>query len=194
MRKKWLYTLVLLMAGAIGLQAQERAEKQDTVSIRPKPFPATVKPLFTDPWQPYFQFPAPEIPESKEQRAARVNQETFHRVMTSVRHNLSWFQPPTRQFLSGPYSFQQGTVPVMSASNPFIFARKPGGEPIVHPYSPEAFPQCIRMEYDFKSGTYKQVMVPWNEFENNMARSFNSPYRLDPVPRMRFHSTDYLAP
>ena len=72
----------------------------------------------------------------------------------------------------------------MSASNPFIFARTPGGAPVVHRYSPKAFPQCIRTEFDFQSGTYKHVMVKWNEFES----------RLEPVPRMQFHSTDKLAP
>ena len=33
MRKKWLYTLVLLMAGAIGLQGQELVEKTGYVPV-----------------------------------------------------------------------------------------------------------------------------------------------------------------
>ena len=194
MRRKWLYIVAGLLAGTIGLHAQEHREKHDTVSVKPRPFPVMVAPVYSNLWQPYFRSPATDVPESKEQRAARINQETFHRVMASVHHNLSWFQPPVHQFLSGPYSFQPGTVPVMSASNPFIYARTPGGAPVVHPYSPKAFPQCIRTEFDFQSGTYKQVMVKWEEFEKNMARSFGGPYRLEPVPRVQFHSTDKLAP
>lgn len=202
MSQKWLYTLVLLVAGAIGLNAQE----QDTVSARPKPFPVIVAPIHSYPSLPFFRPPAPDTPETKEQKAARINQETFQRVMTSVNHNLSFHRPPVLTdiektllfigalFLTSPYKFPDGTVPVMNASNPFFYALTPGGEPIVHPYSPEIFPQCIRLEYDFKSGTYNQVMVPWNEFEMNMTRSFGGPYRIEPVPRMQFHSTDHLAP
>ena len=192
MSRKWIYSLVLLLAGAMGLQAQEYRDKADSISLRPKPLTQT--PLFSPPWNPVLILPTLDASETKEQRAARINQETFERVMTSVRHNLSWFQPPVHQFLSGPYSFQPGTVPVMSASNPFIYAYTPGGAPVVHPYSSDAFPTCIRLDYDFKSGTYKEVMIPWDEIEKSMARSFGGPYRLEPVPRMQFHSTDKLAP
>ena len=47
----------------------------------------------------------------------------------------------------------------------------------------------------FSSGTYKQVMVKWEELERSMARSHGGPYRLEPVPRMRFNNYgDHLVP
>lgn len=95
----------------MGLQAQEYRDKADSISLRPKPLTQT--PLFSPPWNPVLILPTLDASETKEQRAARINQETFERMMTSVRYNLSWFQPPVHQFLSGPYSFQPGTVPVM---------------------------------------------------------------------------------
>ena len=195
MGKKWLYTIVLLVVSAIGLHAQEHVEKTDTVSIKPRPFPIISSPLFSAPWQSLYLSPDVDAVESKEQRAARINQETFYRVMASVKHNISWFKPPSKSpLLRGPYTFLPGTVPMMNASNPFIYAVTPGGAPFVYPYSTDAFPQCIKTEYDFKSGTYQQVMVKWDEVEKSMARSFGGPYRYEPVPRMQFLSTDKLVP
>ena len=206
MGKKWLYTIGLLMVSAIGLHAQEDVEKTDTVSIKPKPFPLVTSPLFSMTWQPFYLSPDVDAVESKEQRAARINEETFYRVMASVNQNLTWYRPPVLSdtektllfvaglFLTSPYKFQPGTVPVMNTSNPFIYAVTPGGTPYINPYSTDVFPQCIRTEYDFKSGTYQQVMVKWDEVEKSMARSFGGPYRYEPVPRMEFLSTDKLVP
>ena len=206
MRQKWLLTVVLLVAGAIGLYAQEYREKTDTVVVRPIPLSTLNTPVFFNPWQPYYLSPDAEGVESKEQRAARINQETFQRVMTAVHHNLSWYRPPKLSstekallfigslFLTSPYQFREGTVPVMSASNPFMFATTPGGAPEVYPYSSEAFSQCIRLDYDFKSGAYQQVMVKWEDVQRSMVRSYGGPYRTEAVPKMQFHSTDKLAP
>lgn len=206
MGKKWLYTIVVLLVSAISMHAQEHVEKTDTVSIKPKPFPVIVSPLFSNTWKAYYLSPDPVEMESKEQRAARINQETFYRVMASVNQNLNWYRPPALSntemallfvaglFLTSPYKFQPGTVPLMNASNPFMFAVTPGGAPYVYPYSSDTFPQCIRTEYDFKSGTYQQVMVKWDDVEESMTRSFGGPYRNDPVPRMQFLSTDKLIP
>ena len=195
MKTKWLYTAVLLVAGTWGLRAQEHVEVMDTVSLRPKPLPAVAAPLAPNPFLPYFLSIDSEMAESKEQRAARINQETYQRVAASVSYDLQWHRPPKLSnlektllligslFLTSPYQFPAGTVPYT-----------PGGAPVVHPSSPNVFPQCIRLDYDFASGTYKQTMVKWDELEKSMARSFGGPYRTEPVPRMQFHSTDKLAP
>lgn len=205
MGKKWFHTVVLLLMGSIGLYAQEHVEKADTISMKPKPFPIVTSPLFPNAFNPLYM-PIDVAAESEEQRAARINRETFVRVMASARQNLDVYRLPRLSnaemtllfiaglFLNSPYKFQPGTIPVMSASNPFIFAVEPGGAPYVYTYSPEAFPQSIRTEYDFKSGTYQQVMVKWEDLERSMSRSFGGPYRTDPIPRMRFHSTDSLIP
>ena len=202
MYKKWFYTVVLLMAAAIGLHAQEHV---DTVTIKPKPI--TSLSLFSGTWQPVFPSLGGTAEESKEERAARINRETYTRVMASVQQNLSWHQPAKLSkaemallfvgglFLNSPYKFRPGTVPLMNASNPFVYAVTPGKAPFEHPYSTDKFPQCIRTELDFSSGTYKQVMVKWEELERSMAKSYGGPYRLEPVPRMRFNNYgDYLVP
>ena len=203
MKQKWIYTLVLLMAGAMGLHAQEYVDKADTVVIKPRPLPLMGVPSLLQPYQ--FSL-APDPFETKEQRAARINQQTYDRVMTSVNQNLNWFKPPHLTqlqmallfvgglFLTSPYKFQPGTVPLMNASNPFIYARTPGMAPYELRYSPEAFPQCIRTEFDFTSGTYRQVMVQWNEVEKSMVRSYGGPYRNDPVPKMQFSSDRMMLP
>lgn len=199
MFKKWFHTVILMMAGAIGLYAQEHV---DTVTIKPKP-PVT-SPLFESPWQPLFPSMEGIFAESKEQRAARINQEIYTRVMTSVQQNLFWYQPPKLSkvemallyvgglFLNSPYKFRPGTVPLMNASNPFIYAVTPGQAPYAKLYSPDVFPQSISTEYDFRTGTYQQVMIKWSEVERSMVRSYGGPYRNDPVPKMKFSSDEWI--
>lgn len=184
--------LVLLMVSTIGLYAQE---KVDSLQMKPKPRPETVAPVFSADRLPLFLLPAPDGRESKEEMAARINRETYLRVTASVNQSLAPLRPPhlspTQKallfigglFLTNPYKFRPGTVPVMNA----------GMAPFEHPYSPEVFPQCIGTEFDFASGTYKQVMIKWTDLENSMSRSFSSPYRLDPVPRYRYNNAlDYI--
>ena len=190
MKQKWIYTAMLLMVSAISLQAQEHV---DTVRFKPM----TVSPVLQPPTLPLITLTLPDMEESKEARAARINQETYLRVMFSILQSLYWQPSPVSgtPLLSGPYSFRPGTVPVMSASNPFIYAVTPGMAPYSHPYSPDVFPQCIRTEVDFTSGTYKQTMVKWEDLQKSMARSFGGPYRLEPVPRLRSNTyVDHLIP
>ena len=61
---------------------------------------------------------------------------------------------------------------MMSTSNPFIYAYTPGWAPYEHPYSPAVFPQSIWLEFDFTTGTYKQVMVKWDDLQKSMANNF----------------------
>lgn len=192
---KWLYTVLLLMASAIGLHAQE---KVDSTVIKPTLNPILETPARTQIVLPILMAPSLDEQESKEEMAARINRETYLRVMTSVHQSLSLNRPPLisgTPFLTGPYQFRPGTVPVMSATNPFIYAVTPGMTPYAHRYSPDVFPQCIRTELDFSSGTYRQVMVQWKELEKSMSRSFGGPYRLEPVPRIRYNnSLDSIIP
>lgn len=63
--------------------------------------------------------------------------------------------------------------------------------PYEHLYTTDIFPQCIRSEFDFATGKYRAVMVPWDEFQKNLRRSLaGGPYRQGPVPRMRLSSAD----
>jgi hypothetical protein len=205
MKQKWLYTVVLLMVCTIGLHAQEHVEKVDTTVIKPQPLIST--PAFAPMGLPFFPVITFEQPESKEEQAVRINRETYQRVMTSVNQYLSPYRPAHLTeaqktllfigglFLNSPYKFRPGTVPLMNASNPFVYAVTPGMAPFEHPYSPDKIPQCIRTELDFSSGTYKQVMIKWSEVEKSMVRSYGGPYRLEPVPRMRFNNYgDHLVP
>lgn len=119
--------------------------------------------------------------ETKEQRAARINQQTYDAVMLSVDQNLYWHRTPkipkqwkpvvavARFFLSNPFAFPEGYVPLMNHSFPFIYAKTPGMAPYDNPYTSDQFPKCIESEYDFATGTYKQVMVDWSEIQNRMS-------------------------
>ena len=104
MKKKGLYTVVLLLVSAIGLHAQEHV---DTTVIRPHPAQMNV-PL--ELVLPVIPLPALEQPESKEEQAARINKETYLRVMASVNQshlNRRIYPTPRRRCcLSAVYSLQ----------------------------------------------------------------------------------------
>lgn len=210
MRIKLLFTFILLVAGAILLKAQDYpvsvadgpslTVKADSLTLPPPNLP-----LLEGSPDPIIQLPSTLIPplfETKEQKAARVNARVEADVMRSIGQNLRWYQPPklTRAtyallrvgglFLSNPNKFPEGCIPMMNPSNPFVFFKTPGMAPYEHIYAPEFFPQCIRTEFDFASGTYKQVLLPWQQINANMSRSFGGPYRIEPVPRMYFSSTE----
>lgn len=193
---------VLLIAGALSLRAQDVPTtildgpliKADTLRTRPAPLPV----MGTAP-TPGIRQPSilrPPLFETKEQRAARVNAAVQANVMNYMDQSLAWYRPPklSREvkmalflaslFLSNPYGFREGYVPLMNHSFPFIEAKTPGMAPYDNPYSPDRFPQAIRSEYDFATGKYKQVMVPWDEYEKNMARSFGGAYNSTPVPKI----------
>ena len=170
--------LLFLFAGSQGMTAQDYSVtvpdgpvvRPDTLSIKPQPLFFLSVPSFQPVRQPDRLF-APYGVETKEQRAARINAQIYSAVTASVDNNLIWYRPPhltkpwkqilgaARMFLSNPNGFPEGCVPLMNASFPFIYAKTPGMAPYDHPYSPDKFPQCIKSEYDFATGTYKQVMV-----------------------------------
>ena len=197
----------LLLAGSQCLYAQDHPVavldgpiiKTDTVKRKPQLLPLMGFPNLSMAQMPSFLTTDPF--ETKEQRAARINAMTSASLMTSLNHNLSWYRPPhlseeakwalfaVSLFLSNPYAFPKGAVPMMSTSNPFIYTYTPGWAPYEHPYSPDLFPQSIRLEFDFTTGTYKQVMVKWDELQKSMANSFGNTYQqYAPIP------TDPLRP
>ena len=209
---KRLFTLILLLlsTGTLVLRAQDYpvtvpdgpalTVKADSLSISQQPY---LLMDYSPP--PVIQLPSiltPPLFETKEERASRINARTEADVIRSLQQNLQWYQPPRFSrtdkmllrfaglFLTSPYRLPEGCVPLMNASNPFFFVRTPGLAPYEHLYSPTFFPQCIRTDYDFASGTYKQVVVPWSTVNTNLTRSFGGPYQNAPVPKMYFTSTE----
>lgn len=205
MQGKAFIICLLLLAGAVSLRAQDypvspfdgTAVKPDSLTISPKPISLPE----------YSGFPGLSVPsllsleplpfETKEQRAARLNALTFSNVMGATGRNLYWdrLSVLTKKqkivyrvlglFLSNPYALPDGCVPVMNSSFPFSFVLVPGGAPYQSVYSPEYFPQCIKTEYDFASGTYKQVPVDWVEFRQKLSAStsFHGSFDTTPVPK-----------
>ena len=191
MGRKLLLIFLLLVAGIIRLKAQDipisildgPILKADTLSKKlPLDFP-----LITDPIEPSIRMPdllsLPSEFETKEQRAARANTRTARSVKSSVDENLKWYRPPKltstqralltvgKLFLSNPRGFQKGTVPMSNASFPYIFAVTPGGAPYESPYTPDMFPQAVKMEYDMASGTYKPVLVDWRQYQKELKKA-----------------------
>lgn len=167
--------------------------KADSIKSKPRILPGMGIPAFSATRMPSFL--SPDLFETKEQRAARINAQTSANVMSSLHYDLSWYRPPhlTKAqkmllyagtlFLTSPYSFSKGTVPIMNGSNPFMHAYTPGWAPEERTYSPERFPQSIRLEFDFATGTYKQVMVKWEDVQKSMATHFgSSSQQYAPIP------------
>ena len=207
MRVRSAVLLVVLLAGSLSLHAQDHpvtvpdgpVVKTDSTRNKAQILPWMGYPAFSGVQLPSFLTVDPF--ETKEQRAARINALTSAKLMSSVDYNLSWYRPPYltglqktllfagRLFLTSPYSFPQGAVPVMNASNPFLYAYTPGWAPFEHPYSPDRFPQSIRLDFDFTTGTYKQVMVKWEDLQKSMGNRFGSySQQYAPIP------TDPLRP
>lgn len=134
--------------------------------------------------------------ETREELAARVDAATKARVMESIDKDLYWHRLPKLSrpakvaytlaglFLSNPFGFREGYVPLMNPSFPFIYAYTPGMAPYERQYTNDLFPQAIGVEFDLASGTYKQKMVDWTELQKNMARSFGGAYNYEPVPQI----------
>ena len=156
--------------------------RPDSLCMKPLPSFLLSTPSFMPLQQPNLLF-SPLGIETKEQRAARINAQTFSNVMESVDKYLLWYRPPkltkpwkqilgaARLFLSNPYGFPEGCVPLMNASFPFIYAKTPGMAPYDNPYTSDQFPKCIDSEYDAAIGTYKQVMVDWSEVQSKISKS-----------------------
>lgn len=196
--KSLLLTLVLLLACALFLKAQDYSVTaldvpqmdRDSVRTRPQISPLLLNPLSSTLGLPLFH--SMEFPfETKEQRAARINAMISASVSGSVSEYLRWYRPPklSQGQKMALFVARLFLTPPVNPSIPPIFSQTPGPAPFEHPFSPDRFPQLIRTEYDAASGTYKQVMVPWNEFQLNLNQSYGA-YRTDPVPKVYFTSGD----
>ena len=216
MSRRFLVTVLVLAAGMVRLGAQDIPvtvldgpilEAEDSLSTRPKPFPTLLNPIpgpMICTFSPLF---APLNPfETKEQRAARINARTFYAVRQSVDQNLVWYRMPHYSkeeqalfwvlslFLSAPFGYREGYVPLMNHSNPFVYAKTPGMAPYDNPYSPENFPQTIKTEYDFATGTYKTVMVSWEDFQKSLLVSPGGPsFGNTPIPRVAVTPGDRIV-
>lgn len=82
----------------------------------------------------------------------------------------------------------------MSASNPFMAIKTPGGAPYENPYSPDKFPQAVRMEYDTATGTYKPTMVDWKEYQKQLDVRYNIPIENRPIPKVPLAPGDRIVP
>ena len=140
------------------------------------------------------QFFVPPGYETKEQRAARINSETYSSLMSSINQSLAWQRLPNlspqarmalpvgKLFLSNPYAFPTGAVPLMNHSFPFIYVYTPGMAPYPTPYSEGFFPKAIQSDYDPATGTYKQMMVGWDEYQKKLNKSMGGSFKNEPLP------------
>ena len=185
-----LSAILFIVAGAQGMKAQDYtatipdgpAVRPDSLSLKPLPSFHLSIPSFMPLQHPNLLF-SPLGIETKEQRAARINEQTFTSVMESVDKYLLWYRPPkltkpwkqilgaAKLFLGNPYGFPEGCVPLMNASFPFIYAKTPGMVPYDNPYTSDQFPKCIESKYDAATGTYKQIMVDWSEVQSKLSKS-----------------------
>lgn len=208
MLRPFLILFLLLTAGALAARAQDDAAtpldgpvvRVDSLRQKPQFPPLMGYSVYSRVRQSGILVPLPY--ESKEERAARINAATSANVLRSVDLNLAGYRLPHfsrgahlalrlgRLFLSAPFGFAEGTVPLMNSSNPFVFAATPGWAPYENPYSPDRIPQTVRTEYDFASGTYRLVARPWSEIQPDLSRSFGGAYRTDAVPYMPMTSAE----
>lgn len=183
------------------------APEADTLERQPEGLPEAERPAFfrfyrtpsrlaPSPFSPSFLPPGQFGYETREELAARVDASTKARVMASIDQDLYWHRLPKLSrpamlayslaglFLSNPFGFREGYVPLMNPSFPFIDAYTPGMAPYERQYSTDFFPQAVGVGFDLSSGTYKQKTVDWTELQKNMARSFGGAYRYEPVPQI----------
>ena len=203
-----LFILLLLAAGALALRAQDYpatpidgpAVKADSLRQKPEFSPLMGYSIYAR-----IRMQGVLAPigfESREERAARINAATSASVLRSVNMNLNLYRPPhysreeilalkiLRLFLSNPFGFPEGTVPMMSTSNPFVYAKTPGWAPYENPYSPDKIPQTVRTEYDFATGTYKLIPRPWSEVQMDFSRSTSASFNNAPLPRFYTNATE----
>lgn len=109
----------------------------------------------------------------KRQQEARIN------ALKSIDMSLHWSKPLKTSsplfkalrimnlFLSNPFNVPAGYV-TLHPSTPFLILKTPGMAPYEYQYSSDKFPKFVETEYDFSTGTYKQVMVNRIEVEEKV--------------------------
>jgi hypothetical protein len=188
--------ILFLFAGAVALQAQDYGItpvdgpviKADTVQSKPLFLPRVYSPV-TDPRVITNPLSLPEY-ETKRERQARVARSATQTVIESMKRGMDIIRLQVfKPFLSGaPAGYVR-----LQASNPMILGREPGKYPYDNPYSPENFPQTVRSEYDFATGTYKLVPIKWEEYQKSMNVRFNAGnINNAPIPQVRLTPGDQI--
>ncbi len=195
---KYFLVFALLLTVSAHLMAQDQSAtpidgpvvKVDSLKNRPdfmpqlyNPYASTLTPLFEPLAIPKF--------ESKEQKARRINDKIRSQVTANILHfalpqiRNQVYQP----FLSGtPAGYVR-----LSGSNPSILGREPGKYPYDNPYSPENFPQTVKLEYDMATGTYKAVPVKWDDYMKSQNFRFNAGnINNAPIPQVNLTPGDQI--
>lgn len=83
-------------------------------------------------------------------------------------------------FLSAPLAIPEG-YRGFNPSFPYALYLIPGGQPTTNMYGPDMIPQTIRSEFDMATGTYKSVMIPWEQVELNTRAWHLGGYNTSPL-------------
>ena len=188
--------ILFLLAGAVALQAQDLGVtpvdgpvlKADSLQQKPLFLPRVYSP-FTEPGVIRNPLSLPEY-ETKRERQARVARSATRTVVESMKKSMDYIRLQVyKPFLSGaPAGFVR-----LQDSNPMILGREPGKYPYDNPYSPENFPQTVRSEYDFATGTYKLVPIKWDEYQKSMNVRFNpANFNNAPIPQVNLTPGDQI--
>ncbi len=163
--------MYLLFTCRICLHAQEH----DTLSLDKKEYLESTMPVrhifapsFLNPLYPGINYRMIFTDKTndmiKRQQDARMN------ALRSVDRSLYWSKPLKSSsplfkvlrimnlFLSDPLKVPAGYI-TLHPSTPFLIIKVPGMAPYEYQYSSDKFPKFVETEYDFSTGTYKQVMV-----------------------------------
>lgn len=199
----WSILLTFMLIPGFSAHGQE---KRDSLKISAADTLQAPEPVRLSPFNPAFSkfllLSAPEGPLSKEELALKANMYARKDIMSS----MSWTLENTtlspmvyeqQRFFStyssihsgrsigylAPFSIPFGYVPVMNSSNPFAITKIPGWSPEPYRYSPEVFPQSIDLVYDEASGTYKQVSVGWEDYNERVKISRSGgKFGNNPIP------------
>lgn len=194
---KFFIAFALFLAGAVLLRAQDQSAtpidgpviKIDSLKRQPGFVPQLVLPPASAN-EPIFKPMDIPVYESKEQRALRTAEQARARMMPSLIRNMSWLRAMMTPSFFRPTPM--GYVPLQS-SNPNIMAKEPGFYPYDNPASPVNIPQTIRTEYDFATGKYKMVPIPWEEYSQYQFYRFNpSNFNNAPVPQVNLTPGDQI--
>lgn len=194
---KYFIAIALFLAGAALLRAQDQSAtpidgpviKIDSLKRQPGFVPQLVLPPASAN-EPIFKPMDIPVYESKEQRALRTAEQARARMMPSLIRNMSWLRAMMTPSFFRPTPV--GYVPLQS-SNPNIMAKEPGFYPYDNPASPVNIPQTIRTEYDFATGKYKMVPIPWEEYSQYQFYRFNpSNFNNAPVPQVNLTPGDQI--
>lgn len=160
------------------------AQEHDTLSLDNKeylndsmPVRHIFAPSFLAPLYPGMNYPmtftARPNDMIKRQQAARIS------ALRSIDQSLYWSKPLKSSsplfkalrimnlFLSNPFNVPAGYI-TLHPSTPFLIIKVPGMAPYEYQYSSDKFPKFVETEYDFSTGSYKQVMVNRLEVEEKV--------------------------